>query len=73
MHDPLRRRSADRLTIYRRAICAICSTDQALVEQVRRTVVHEIATTSGSTTRDRTSSDRDPAKTCTEGRRQRAK
>ena len=32
----------DRITIYRRAICAVCSTEQEVVEQVRRTVVHEI-------------------------------
>jgi len=32
----------DRITIYRRAICAICSTDDEVVEQVRRTVVHEV-------------------------------
>jgi predicted Zn-dependent protease with MMP-like domain len=32
----------DRITIYRRAICAICSTDAEVVEQVRRTVVHEV-------------------------------
>jgi predicted Zn-dependent protease with MMP-like domain len=32
----------DRITIYRRAICAICSTDQEVVDQVRRTVVHEV-------------------------------
>jgi predicted Zn-dependent protease with MMP-like domain len=32
----------DRITIYRLAICAICETDMEVVEQVRRTVVHEI-------------------------------
>lgn len=32
----------DRITIYRRAICAICRTDDEVVEQVRRTVIHEI-------------------------------
>jgi predicted Zn-dependent protease with MMP-like domain len=32
----------DRITIYRRAICAICRTDLEVVEQVRRTVVHEV-------------------------------
>lgn len=32
----------DRITIYRRAICAICSTEDEVVEQVRRTVVHEV-------------------------------
>jgi predicted Zn-dependent protease with MMP-like domain len=32
----------DRITIYRRAICAICSTDQEVVDQVRRTVIHEV-------------------------------
>ena len=33
----------DRITIYRRAICAICSTEEEVVEQVRRTVIHEVA------------------------------
>jgi len=32
----------DRITIYRRAICAVCYSDQEVVEQVRRTVVHEV-------------------------------
>lgn len=32
----------DRITIYRVAICAVCRTDQQVVEQVRRTVVHEV-------------------------------
>jgi predicted Zn-dependent protease with MMP-like domain len=33
----------DRITIYRRAICAICNTEDEVVEQVRRTVIHEVA------------------------------
>jgi predicted Zn-dependent protease with MMP-like domain len=33
----------DRITIYRLAICAICSTEKEVVEQVRRTVIHEVA------------------------------
>lgn len=32
----------DRITIYRRAICAVCHSDQDVVDQVRRTVVHEV-------------------------------
>jgi predicted Zn-dependent protease with MMP-like domain len=32
----------DRITIYRRAICAICATEDEVVEQVRRTVIHEV-------------------------------
>ena len=32
----------DQITIYRRAICARCSTEDEVVEQVRRTVVHEV-------------------------------
>jgi predicted Zn-dependent protease with MMP-like domain len=32
----------DRITIYRRAICAICNTEDEVTEQVRRTVVHEV-------------------------------
>jgi len=46
---PLTRRTSsyagvlpDRITIYRRAICAISRSDAEVVEQVRRTVVHEI-------------------------------
>lgn len=46
---PLTRRSAfyagalpDRITIYRRAICAVCSSEAEVVEQVRRTVIHEV-------------------------------
>jgi len=38
----------DRITIYRRAICAVCSTEADVAVQVRRTVVHEVATTSAS-------------------------
>jgi predicted Zn-dependent protease with MMP-like domain len=33
----------DRITIYRRAICAICRTEDEVIDQVRRTVVHEVA------------------------------
>ena len=33
----------DRITIYRPAICAICRTEQEVDDQVRRTVIHEIA------------------------------
>lgn len=33
----------DRITIFRRAICAVCSTEDEVVDQVRRTVVHEVA------------------------------
>ncbi|HRD64010.1 metallopeptidase family protein [uncultured Nocardioides sp.] len=32
----------DQITIYRLAICAICRTDAEVVEQVRRTVIHEV-------------------------------
>jgi predicted Zn-dependent protease with MMP-like domain len=32
----------DRITIYRHAICAICRSDTEVVEQVRRTVIHEV-------------------------------
>ena len=32
----------DQITIYQRAICGICSTEAEVVEQVRRTVIHEI-------------------------------
>ena len=33
----------DRITIYRREICRICRTELQVANQVRRTVVHEIA------------------------------
>jgi predicted Zn-dependent protease with MMP-like domain len=33
----------DRITIYRQAICAICRTEQEVADQVRHTVIHEIA------------------------------
>jgi predicted Zn-dependent protease with MMP-like domain len=33
----------DRITIFRRAICAICDTEDEVVEEVRRTVIHEVA------------------------------
>jgi predicted Zn-dependent protease with MMP-like domain len=32
----------DRISIYRRTICAICSSEDEVVEQVRRTVIHEV-------------------------------
>jgi predicted Zn-dependent protease with MMP-like domain len=32
----------DRITIYQRAICAICDTEAEVIEQVRRTVIHEV-------------------------------
>ncbi len=33
----------DRITVFRRAICAACDSDDEVVEQVRITVVHEVA------------------------------
>ena len=33
----------DRITIYRQAICAICHTEEEVRDQVRVTVVHEVA------------------------------
>ena len=33
----------DHITIYRQAICAICDSDQEVADEVRRTVIHEIA------------------------------
>lgn len=32
----------DKITIYRRAICAVCDTEEHVVEEVRVTVMHEI-------------------------------
>ena len=33
----------DRITIYRLAICTICNTEDEVADQVRRTVIHEVA------------------------------
>ena len=32
----------DRITIFRRSICAVCTTDQEVIDQVRVTVIHEV-------------------------------
>jgi predicted Zn-dependent protease with MMP-like domain len=32
----------DRISIYRNTICAICNAEEEVVEQVRRTVIHEV-------------------------------
>jgi predicted Zn-dependent protease with MMP-like domain len=32
----------DQITIYRLTICAVCRTESEVVEQVRRTVIHEV-------------------------------
>jgi predicted Zn-dependent protease with MMP-like domain len=32
----------DRITIYRRAICAACASEDEVVAEVRRTVIHEV-------------------------------
>jgi predicted Zn-dependent protease with MMP-like domain len=33
----------DRITVFRRAICAACDTEAQVVDEVRTTVVHEVA------------------------------
>ena len=33
----------DRITIFQRAICRFCDTEQDVVDAVRRTVIHEVA------------------------------
>jgi predicted Zn-dependent protease with MMP-like domain len=33
----------DLITIYRRAICAVCRSEDQVADQVRRTIVHEVA------------------------------
>ncbi|HUY44856.1 MAG TPA: metallopeptidase family protein [Streptosporangiaceae bacterium] len=33
----------DRITIYQQAICAICHSGAEVVDEVRRTVIHEVA------------------------------
>ena len=48
---PLNRRSPvsyggvmpDRITIYRKEICSVCTNEAEVVTQVRRTVIHEVA------------------------------
>jgi predicted Zn-dependent protease with MMP-like domain len=32
----------DRITIYQRAICALCASEEEVVAEVRRTVIHEV-------------------------------
>ncbi len=32
----------DRITIFRRAVCATCDSEAAVVDQVRTTVIHEV-------------------------------
>ncbi len=32
----------DQITIYHQAICSICNTESEVVEEVRRTVIHEV-------------------------------
>ncbi|HZY75615.1 MAG TPA: metallopeptidase family protein [Jatrophihabitantaceae bacterium] len=32
----------DHITIYRQAICQLCDSDEHVIDQVRRTVVHEV-------------------------------
>ena len=33
----------DRVTVYRLPICAVCDSEQELVDQITVTVVHEVA------------------------------
>jgi predicted Zn-dependent protease with MMP-like domain len=33
----------DRITVFRREVCAVCRTEQEVADQVRQTVMHEIA------------------------------
>jgi predicted Zn-dependent protease with MMP-like domain len=33
----------DRITLYQQAICAVCSSEAEVIEQVRKTVIHEVA------------------------------
>ncbi len=33
----------DKITIFRRSICRVCDSEEEVVEQVRTTVVHEVA------------------------------
>ena len=33
----------DRITLYQEAICAVCSNEAEVIDQVRRTIIHEVA------------------------------
>ena len=33
----------DRITLFRRSICSVCQSDEEVIEQVRVTVIHEVA------------------------------
>jgi predicted Zn-dependent protease with MMP-like domain len=33
----------DRITLFQEEICSVCSTEAEVVEQVRKTVIHEVA------------------------------
>ncbi|MGD0256079.1 MAG: metallopeptidase family protein [Acidimicrobiales bacterium] len=33
----------DRITLYQETICQVCSTEAEVIEQVRKTVIHEVA------------------------------
>lgn len=33
----------DRITLYQESICGVCSSEEQVVSQVRRTVIHEVA------------------------------
>ncbi|MHB8438982.1 MAG: metallopeptidase family protein [Acidimicrobiales bacterium] len=33
----------DRITLYREEICSVCSSEEEVKEQVRKTVIHEVA------------------------------
>jgi predicted Zn-dependent protease with MMP-like domain len=33
----------DRITLYQDAICGVCNTEQEVVAQVRKTIIHEVA------------------------------
>jgi predicted Zn-dependent protease with MMP-like domain len=33
----------DRITLYQEEICSVCSTEPEVIEQVRKTVIHEVA------------------------------
>jgi predicted Zn-dependent protease with MMP-like domain len=33
----------DRITLYQDAICSVCSSEEEVVAQVRKTVIHEVA------------------------------
>jgi len=55
----------DRITLYQDAICGVSATEAEVVAQIRKTVIHEVATTSASVIPGSTNSvGPDPSESC---------